>query len=66
MRLQRMMGHLPALIHPNPHSALVIGFGAGVTAGSFVPYPEMQRIVICELEPLIPPASGKFFAQTEQ
>lgn len=63
MRLQRMMGHLPALIHPNPHTVLVVGFGAGVTAGSFVPYPEVQRITICELEPLIPPASGNFFAQ---
>jgi spermidine synthase len=62
MRLQRMMGHLPALIHPHPRSTLVIGFGAGVTAGSLVSYPEVQRIVICELEPLIPPASGKFFA----
>jgi spermidine synthase len=62
MRLQRMMGHLPALMHPNPRSALVVGFGAGVTAGSFVPYPEVRRIVICELEPLIPPASGKYFA----
>ncbi len=36
---------------------LVVGFGAGVTGGSFVPYPEVQQIVICELEPLIPPAS---------
>ena len=63
MRLQRMMGHLPALIHPNPRSVLVVGFGAGVTAGSFVPYPEVRKIVICELEPLIPPASGNFFAQ---
>jgi spermidine synthase len=62
MRLQRMMGHLPALIHPDPRSVLVVGFGAGVTAGSFVPYRGVQRIVICELEPLIPPASGKFFA----
>ncbi len=63
MRLQRMMGHLPALTHLNPRSVLVVGFGAGVTAGSFVPYPEVQRIVVCELEPLIPPASGKFFAK---
>ncbi len=63
MRLQRMMGHLPALIHPNPRSVLVVGFGAGVTAGSFVPYPEVRRITICELEPLIPPASGNFFAK---
>jgi len=62
MRLQRMMGHLPALTHSNPRSVLVVGFGAGVTAGSFVPYPEVQRIVICELEPLIPPNSGKLFA----
>ncbi len=63
MRLQRMMGHLPALIHSAPRSVLVVGFGAGVTAGSFVPYPEVQNIVICELEPLIPPASDEFFGQ---
>ena len=61
MRLQRLMGHLPALFHPRPQSVLVVGFGAGVTAGSFVPYPEVKRIVICELEPLIPPASSQFF-----
>jgi spermidine synthase len=61
MRLQRMMGHLPALIHPGPRSVLVVGFGAGVTAGSFVPYPEVRRLVVCELERMIPPASGTFF-----
>jgi spermidine synthase len=63
MRLQRMMGHLPALISSAPHSVLVVGFGAGVTAGSFVAYPEVQNIVICELEPLIPPASDEFFGK---
>jgi spermidine synthase len=63
MRLQRMMGHLPALTNPAPHSVLVVGFGAGVTAGSFVPYPEVRSIVICELEPLIPPASDEFFGK---
>jgi spermidine synthase len=61
MRLQRMMGHIPALLHPGPRSVLVVGFGAGVTAGSFVPYPGMGSIVICELEKLIPPASDEFF-----
>src|ERR1035438_9805717 len=40
MRLQRMLGHMPALFHQGePRSVLVVGFGAGVTAGSFVPYP---------------------------
>jgi spermidine synthase len=63
MRLQRMMGHLPALVHPAPHSVLVVGFGAGVTAGSFVPYPDVSSMVICELEPLIPPASDEFFGK---
>src|SRR5262245_24155261 len=62
MRLERMMGHIPALIHPAPRSVLTVGFGAGVTAGSFVPYPGVERLVICELEPFIPPASDEFFA----
>src|SRR5262249_45136153 len=30
MRLERMMGHVPALLHPNPRSVLTVGFGAGV------------------------------------
>jgi spermidine synthase len=65
MRLQRMMGHIPALLHSAgaPRSVLVVGFGAGVTAGSFVPYPDVQSIVICELEGLIPPASDEFFGK---
>jgi spermidine synthase len=63
MRLQRMMGHLPALFHPNPRSVLVVGFGAGVTAGSFVAYPEVTNLTVCELENLIPPATGLHFAR---
>ena len=63
MRLERMMGHVPALIHPNPKSVLVVGFGAGVTAGSFTRYPELENLVICELEPFIPPASTQYFGK---
>ena len=63
MRLQRMMGHVPALLHSDPRSILVVGFGAGVTAGSFVLYPEVQHIVVCELERMIPAASGEFFVK---
>ena len=61
MRLQRMLGHIPALVHPRPRSVLVVGCGAGVTAGTFVTYPEVERIVICEIEPRIPPAAARFF-----
>ena len=63
MRVQRMLGHLPALLQANPHSALVVGFGAGVTAGSLVTYPQMQRIVVCEIEPLIPQVTSRYFAK---
>ena len=63
MRLQKMLAHLPALVHPNPQSVLVVGFGAGVTAGSFLPYPSVKRLVICELEPLIPKVVSTWFVK---
>ena len=61
MRLQRMLGHLSALVDQDPRSVLIVGFGAGVTAGSFTTYPEIMRIVICEIEKLIPPAATQYF-----
>jgi spermidine synthase len=62
MSLQRMLGHLPAILHANPRSILVVGCGAGVTAGSFVVHPEVEHITICEIEPRIPPATAQYFA----
>src|SRR5260370_41611682 len=61
MRLQRMLGHIPALFHPKPRSVLIVGCGAGVTAGCFVVDPEIERIVICEIEPLVPEAIAPHF-----
>jgi spermidine synthase len=61
MKLQRMVGHLPALIHPRPRSVLGIGFGAGVSAGTFTRYPSIEKITVCEIEPLIPPLSTRYF-----
>jgi spermidine synthase len=63
MRLQRMLGHLSALLHPAPRSVLIVGFGAGVTAGTFVLHPGIERIVICEIEPEIPRVVAKYFAE---
>ena len=62
MRLQRMLGHIPALVHPAPKTVLVVGCGAGVTAGSFLTYPGVERIVVCEIEPLIPKVVAEHFA----
>ena len=65
MKLQRMVGHIPALLNPNPRSVLGIGFGAGVSAGTFTRYPGIQKITICEIEPMIPPTSTRYFAQAD-
>jgi spermidine synthase len=62
MKLQRMVGHLPGILHPNPKSVLGIGFGAGVSAGTFTRYPSIEKITICEIEPVIPPISTRYFA----
>jgi spermidine synthase len=32
--VHRRIGHLPMALHPNPHTALVIGLGGGATAGA--------------------------------
>ncbi len=61
MRLQRLLGHMPALFNQDPKSVLIVGFGAGVTAGSFVTHPTIKRIAICEMEPLIPPTATTYF-----
>jgi len=65
MKLQRMVGHLPGLLHPNPKSVLGIGFGAGVSAGTFTTYPGIQKITVCEIEPIIPPTSTRYFAKQD-
>jgi len=65
MKLQRMVGHLPAMLHPNPKSVLGIGFGAGVSAGAFTRYPGIRSITVCEIEPVIPPTSTRYFAKQD-
>lgn len=54
MRLQRLLGHISALAYPEPTNVLVVACGAGVTAGSFIPYPSVKHIVICDIETLVP------------
>jgi spermidine synthase len=62
MKLQRMVGHLPGVLHPHPRTVLGIGFGAGVSAGTFTRYPDIQKITVCEIEPVIPRTSTRYFA----
>ena len=63
MRLQRMLGHLTTLIPKNPKRVLVIGCGAGVTAGAVSIDPCLEHLTIAEIEPLVPQVVSTYFAE---
>jgi spermidine synthase len=63
MRLQRMLGHLTTLIPKSPTNALVIGCGAGVTAGAVSIDPAVTKLTIAEIEPLVPSVVSKYFSE---
>jgi spermidine synthase len=63
MRLQRMLGHLTTLTSANPRSVLVIGCGAGITAGAVSIDPGVERETIVEIEPLVPQAASAYFSE---
>ena len=62
MRLQRMLGHLTTLVN-TPKSALVIGCGAGVTAGAVSIDPRLEKLTIAEIEPLVPKVVSTYFGK---
>jgi spermidine synthase len=61
MRLQRMLGHLATLVPESGRSFLVIGLGAGVTAGAVAIDPHAERVVVAEIEPLALRAAAEHF-----
>jgi len=63
MRLQRMLGHLTTLLPQSPASVLVIGCGAGVTAGAVSINPMVERVTIAEIEPLVPEVVSTYFSE---
>jgi spermidine synthase len=63
MRLQRMLGHFTTLIPKSPKRVLVIGCGAGVTAGAVSIDPYLERETIAEIEPLVPRVVSTYFAE---
>jgi hypothetical protein len=50
MKLQQMVGHLAAPVHPGPKKAPGIGFGAGVSAGTLTRYKSVESMVARDYE----------------
>jgi spermidine synthase len=63
MRLQRMLGHITTLVPKNPSRVVVIGCGAGVTAGAVSVDPLVKNQTIAEIEPLVPYVVSKYFGE---
>lgn len=60
-RYMRLQALLPLIIHRGePRSALVIGFGTGITAGALSQYPGLDTRVCAELLPAVVRAAPQF------
>ena len=55
----RLLGHLPALLHPAPRDALFIAFGAGIALGTLGRY-DLEQIECVEIVSGVPKAARYF------
>jgi spermidine synthase len=63
MRLQRMLGHFTTLVPKSPKKVLVIGCGAGATAGAVSIDQNVESLIIAEIEPLVPRVVSEHFGE---
>ena len=62
MLTQKLLAHLPLLLHENPRSVYIIGLGSGVTLGAALTHP-IERAVVSEISPEVVAASNAFAAE---
>jgi spermidine synthase len=59
MLTQKLLAHLPLLLHPAPHDICIVGLGSGVTAGAALAHP-VDRVDTIELSKEVVSASAFF------
>ena len=62
MLTQKLLAHLPLLLHPNPRRVCIIGLGSGVTLGASLTHP-VDRVDVVEISPEVVEASAFFSAE---
>ncbi len=62
MNTQVLVGLLPALAHPHPRRAFVVGFGSGVSTRTLADVPAVERVDVAEIEGAVLRASRYFDA----
>ena len=65
MNTQVLVGLLPALAHPHPHRAFVVGFGSGVSVRTLADAPGVERVDVAEIEGAVLRAS-RFFTDVNR
>ena len=62
MLTQRLLAHVPLLLHPDPRAVAIIGLGSGVTLGSALRHP-VTRVDTIEISPQVIQAAAHFSAE---
>jgi len=60
LSIQKIQGHLPLLLHPDPRRVLHIGLGSGGTAWSVSTHP-VEEICIAEISPGVVQSAADYF-----
>ncbi len=58
-----MISHIPVCLHSNPKKVVVIGGGDGGTVRELLKYPNIEEIVLCEIDGLVIEKSKEFFPE---
>ena len=64
MLTQKLLGHLPLLLHDAPKDVCVIGLGSGVTAGAVLQH-QVERVEVVEISRPVVHASEFFRAEND-
>jgi len=60
------LNHIPAITHPDPRTALIIGGGDGGSARQLLKYPGIEKVVVCELDAGVVAIAEEYFGQVHQ
>ena len=62
IRVQRIQGYLPLLLHPAPRRVLAVGLGTGIALSPTL-RGEVEEVTVIEISPGVIEAAKRFFAQ---
>lgn len=57
---QVLLGHIPMFLHPAPQTAMIVGLGSGVTAGSALRHETVEKLDVIEIVPAMREAAELF------